>query len=440
MTVPALPKSGIARRWGRAIAVQAVLVAASALLGVWGASWVIQELLVKEALRTEAEHFWQRRAVTPDFPPPNTRNLMGYLNLPLPLGFLDLNNTDSQDFPDTPIDYSIAYVSEKNGERLVLVFDGEQVRELTFFFGLAPLAVVLILIYATAFVGYRFYRRSVSPVIDLARKVERLELTSPSTADFQTTDLPVDVDSEIVTLTEALKRLIERTDDFITRERAFTRDASHELRSPLTVIRIASDLLLNEERLEEAKRNTLLRIKRAAEDMEKLVEAFLLLARESNQGLPLEAIAVSDVLVAEVEKNRVMIGDKPVDLQMDVGWRIEVMAPRQVLAVLFSNLIRNAMSYTDEGYVRVRTTNTRVIIEDTGIGMEGLESGELFKPFVRGDHKRRGGHGVGLTIVQKLSERFGWPVKITSELDVGTRVEIDLAASIDVAMVERDAS
>ena len=174
--------------------------------------------------------------------------------------------------------------------------------------------------------------------------------------------------------------------------------------------------------------------------MEKLVEAFLLLARESNQGLPLEAIAVSDVLVAEVEKNRVMIGDKPVDLQMDVGWRIEVMAPRQVLAVLFSNLIRNAMSYTDEGYVRVRTTNTRVIIEDTGIGMEGLESGELFKPFVRGDHKRRGGHGVGLTIVQKLSERFGWPVKITSELDVGTRFEIDLAASIDVAMVERDTS
>ena len=71
-------------------------------------------MLVKEALRTEAEHFWQRRAVTPDFPPPNTRNLMGYLNLPLPLGFLDLNNTDSQDFPDTPIDYSIAYVSEKN--------------------------------------------------------------------------------------------------------------------------------------------------------------------------------------------------------------------------------------------------------------------------------------------------------------------------------------
>ena len=84
MTVPALPKSGIARRWGRAIAVQAALVAVSALLGVWGASWVIQELLVKEALRTEAEHFWQRRAVTPDLPQPNTRNQLGYLKLQLP--------------------------------------------------------------------------------------------------------------------------------------------------------------------------------------------------------------------------------------------------------------------------------------------------------------------------------------------------------------------
>ncbi|GIT26830.1 MAG: hypothetical protein CM1200mP41_28740 [Gammaproteobacteria bacterium] len=102
----------------------------------------------------------------------------------------------------------------------------------------------------------------------------------------------------------------------------FTRDASHELRSPLTVIRIASDLLLNEE---GSKNQTkyFASNKTCRRGMEKLVEAFLLLARESNRGLPLEAIAVSDVLVAEVEKNRVMIGDKPVDLQMEWGGELK---------------------------------------------------------------------------------------------------------------------
>lgn len=95
-----------------------------------------------------------------------------------------------------------------------------------------------------------------------------------------------------------------------------------------------------------------------------------------------------------------------------------------VLSVLLGNLLRNAFSYTDAGEVTVEVERGRVVIRATGVGIAPEKVGEMYRPFVRADESRRGGHGVGLTIVRRLSDRFGWPVEIASEPGVGTRVEI----------------
>jgi signal transduction histidine kinase len=65
-----------------------------------------------------------------------------------------------------------------------------------------------------------------------------------------------------------------------------------------------------------------------------------------------------------------------------------------------------------------------VVIRDTGVGMDPERLAEAGRPFASGEPTRRGGHGVGLSIVRRLSERFGWPVRIESEPGVGTRVEV----------------
>jgi signal transduction histidine kinase len=82
------------------------------------------------------------------------------------------------------------------------------------------------------------------------------------------------------------------------------------------------------------------------------------------------------------------------------------------------------MSYTDAGTVEVTVGPGRLVIEDTGPGMAPEEVASVFKPFYRAG-RRRGGHGVGLTIVKRLSDRFGWPVGIDSEPGVGTRVTVE---------------
>jgi signal transduction histidine kinase len=71
----------------------------------------------------------------------------------------------------------------------------------------------------------------------------------------------------------------------------------------------------------------------------------------------------------------------------------------------------------------------KVSIGDTGVGIAAEKIEEMFRPFVRGEGNRRGGHGVGLTIVRRLSDRFGWPVSVVSEPGVGTTVEITFPAA-----------
>ena len=422
-------KPGIAHRFGRAVAIQLTLVAVAAVLGTWGAGWVMKELLVKQALETEANYFWKSRQQNPDFNLPDTRNLTGFLSTENNSSLLpaDLQDLDSG-FHELPSqsDYSVALVSQKNNEKLVLLFDGEQVHELTLYFGLLPLGVVLVLVYCSIYLGYRFYRSSVSPVISLAKKVESLDLESVGNNEFKPETLDLSTDREIVTLTKALDRLTKRVREFISRERDFTRDVSHELRSPLTVISIACDMLLTEQELVRPAKNSVHRIKRAADDMKSLAEAFLLLARESDGSLTTEPVNVNELLAEEAERFRPLLEGKPVELNIKINCQLEVNAPSKVLSVIISNFLGNAVMYTDTGIIDLIIDSNRLIVQDSGIGMEVDDKGQAFKPYYRGSNSRRGGHGVGLSIVKKLSDRFSWQVDLTSEPGVGTTATLHM--------------
>ena len=91
---------------------------------------------------------------------------------------------------------------------------------------------------------------------------------------------------------------------------------------------------------------------------------------------------------------------------------------------MWGNLLRNACHYTDRGRIVVRLAADRIEVEDTGVGMTAEELQRAFEPFFRGGEHRDGGQGVGLTIVRRLADRFGWPVELQSEHGRGTRATI----------------
>jgi signal transduction histidine kinase len=413
--------SGVRARLGRAFLLQAAFIGAAAVVGVFLASLLLESVLIRQALREEVAHFWQQRERDPAFPLPATVNLTGYLGTaPPPIAGLPPGHHERViDGVET-----VVYVTDRAGQRLYLVFDRSGVGKLATVFGLLPLAMVLLVLYLSTWLAFRASRRAFSPVIALARAVRGLDPAAPDPTQLDPARLPRDADDEVRELAEALTRYAQRLNEFVARERDFTRDASHELRSPLTVIQLAAGMLETDTGLSEASRRSVARIARAARDMEELTSAFLLLARESQTGLPFESTSVNDVLADELDRARLLAAGRPIESRLSATHRLSVDAPEKVLPVLLGNLLRNAFSYTDAGEVTVDVGAGSVVIRDTGVGIAPEQLDAMYQPFVRGDTGRRGGHGVGLTIVRRLSDRFGWPVTIDSGPGVGTRVEI----------------
>jgi signal transduction histidine kinase len=423
-----IAQRGLRRKIWLAFAMQVVAIGLATVLGVYGASAVLKEVLIKHALEQESTWFWERHSDDPEHHIPDTFNMMGYLVLPgalrdgLPAPLRSL--APGYHVMPEAMGGALVYVSAMPRGTLYLVFKQTQVNKLAFWFGAVPLAFVLIVIYAIAWMTYRSSHRAISPIIWLANQVQKWDPKRPDVSALDAVNLPVDVQGETLVLASSLHEFANRIDTFVQRERNFTRDASHELRTPMTVIRMAGDVLLADDDLTPQATRNLRRIQSAVGEMESLVEAFLIMAREGDVGLPGEDFVVNEIIHDEIEKARALLAHKPVELRLDEQAAFALHAPPRVFAVLFGNLLRNACHYTEAGSVTVRVQPGRVTIEDTGIGMSAEELQRVFDAFYRGGEQRTDGHGIGLNIVQRLSERFGWPVKVESEPGKGTRATV----------------
>ena len=409
---------------------QACLIALVAVLGISSASVIIEQFLVREALNSEAAHFWEIYQLDPNVSAPNTANLKGYLSdahsqagIPqelkgFGLGYHKMHGQTS---------HSLLYTTEQNGKRLHLLFDGKSVLRLAIYFGVFPLTLVLVMIYVTAWWVYRESNALLSPIVWLADKFDRFDPAHPDSNLHDMSDIPGDMDWEIETLVTSFSSYSTRIRLFVERERAFTRDASHEFRTPLTVIKMASDLLLNEQDLNKYSHKYATRIKGAARDMEELIDAFLVLARETDKEFENEWVLVRDLVDREINLASIYLEGKDVEVQVVEEYSLELMSAKKVLSIVLGNLIRNAILYTNEGRVTITIRENSVLIADTGIGMDGEQLKRIFQPYYRAENEnktKRKGYGVGLTIVRRLSNRLNWRVNVESEVNVGTRVEV----------------
>ncbi|AVP96972.1 two-component sensor histidine kinase [Ahniella affigens] len=413
-----------------AFVMQVVAIGLATLFGVYAAMLVLRDVLIKQALVNEAAHYWTLFDKDPGASLPNTYNMHGYaradggteVNIPAKLrglapGYHSVNQIGGDD---------LIFVSDHRGHRLWLIFDQEQVNKLALWFGFFPLALVLGAVYVVSFFTYRMSRSAISPIVRLAETVRALDPRQPDLASISPDHLPGNADLEVRTLAESIHSFAARNQEFLARERAFTRDASHELRTPLTVIKIAADIIVSEETLSNYGQRSMAKIRRAVSDMESLIQAFLILAREGDMSLKNEQILVNDIVRDVYERARGMVSQKAVELILDEQAQLVMDAPPAVLSIILTNLLGNACQYTDHGSIRVTVDREGVQIADSGCGMSADVLQRVFDPFFRGGDGSKPGHGVGLTIVRRLSDRFHWPIKLSSEPGVGTTARLCL--------------
>jgi signal transduction histidine kinase len=417
------PKHGLRKKFWTAFVLQLAAICFAAVVGVYGASVVIKDILIKQALQDEARHFWTLKDLNPNTQVPDTFNMKGFL--------LDMQHAPA--LPDKYRNLGVGYhslekqqggeliwVERRGNEKLVLIFKQEQVDALAFWFGVMPLALLLLVVYAMVFFSYRTSKRLVSPVIWLSNQVRAWDPKKPDVSALASDKLPADMDNEAQVLAEAMHDFGQRIGQFVERERNFTSNASHELRTPLTVIRVASDMVAAEPCLSPMASRSIQRIQKAGKEMESLVEGFLLLAREDDYGHNEHPYWVSEEVSEEIEKARMLLRDKAVALDLEIESDFQIEVPHYVLATVVGNLIRNACHYTDAGRIDVNIQRGRLRVTDTGIGMSEEQLQRVFDLFYRGESSNAGGKGIGMALVKRFCDRFNWRIDLQSRAGFGT--------------------
>lgn len=278
--------------------------------------------------------------------------------------------------------------------------------------------VIVSALVATGLVGYWLSRRVMQPVTQL---VGQLTVMTPDKAQARLAEqFP---EHEIGLIARAFDRYQARIEQFVQRERAFTDDASHELRTPIAIILSALPLLNEEERLSDQGRQRLARIERAAWQMRILVEALLVMAREEADSAT-DVCVLDDVLRDVAEVHRQSVQDKGLALRVCIERPVTVQAPPGLVAVVVGNLLGNAVQHTAQGHIELRLEADRLIVEDTGVGMDAEERARIFERRYRG--VRSQGLGIGLYLVQRICERLGWRIEVESTANTGTRFILHL--------------
>jgi signal transduction histidine kinase len=256
--------------------------------------------------------------------------------------------------------------------------------------------------------GLWLSRKVLKPVSELARRLRDFRKNGkaePLAGDF--------ADDEVGELALALDEYSQRLTAMVERDREFNSDVSHELRTPLAVIASTTELLQGSPDLTDKLRERLKRIERSSRQATELIEALLLLSRAERRGPTRgETTEVAKVASDVIESQRPQMRDKPLEVELVVKQSVSVNAPASVLSVALTNLIGNAIKYTLEGRVTVEVSSDRIEVIDTGPGIKPEDAERLFQRGVRGEGAGGSGAGLGLAIVRRLCDLYGWDVSM----------------------------
>ena len=315
-----------------------------------------------------------------------------------------LHNITGKNEDGTPFSYKLA-VRKTPEAWFFLAYDMTQASRGEAQFNRAIYISVVFFSLLSLLVGWWAASRVMSPVSELAKRLRAYRGSSnpkPLAPHFP--------EDEVGELAKALDDYSTRMTEVVQRDREFNADVSHELRTPLAVIRGATELLLSRPDLDEKIRQRLLRIQRAEMQCTDLIGSLLLLSRnERGQGNTLVARVAEQLLDA----HRAQLGNKPLVLRMEGESGLTVDAPESAVSVALGNLIGNAVKYTLEGEVVVKLMADSVEVIDSGPGLSAEDAARLFERGYRGTHAGHSqGGGIGLSIVSRLCELYGWQVGV----------------------------
>jgi two-component system OmpR family sensor kinase len=308
------------------------------------------------------------------------------------------------------------FVRDLSGGERVIVSQRTDLRdEIALNSALRTLVPVILLLPLLAWLTARIVAAGLAPIRRLAQSLDT------QSAD-RLAPLPViDIPDEMSSFVGAINRLLERVNRLTGEQRRFVADAAHELRTPLTALSVQAQNIENAESLEAA-RARLAPLRTGLERVQRLTEQLLSLAKTQADTNEPTAIHVSNVIRALIAEFLPWAQLKGIDLGMEEVGTQTISGSPDVLRLVMSNAIDNALRYTPRGgvvTVRVAGDGQDTIIEviDTGPGIPAADRMRAFDAFHRLEGSTGTGSGLGLAIARDAALRLGGTVSLHERVD-----------------------
>lgn len=291
-----------------------------------------------------------------------------------------------------------------------------------------PLVLLVLFFIARLIAG-----RSIAPVRSIIQTANRI--SSKNLNDR--IELPRNKD-ELYTLVLTINDLLDRIENMIEREKQFTSDASHQLRTPLAVLKGTLEVLIRKPREPEAYIEKIRSSIQEIDRMNHLVDQLLLLARFESQkkGMEYRRFDLVETIDTVLQRLDSSIRAKKMSIHFDVTQNHPVTSDFYMLDIILENILTNAIKYSPAGSlldIRLKQEASRTVcrIEDRGVGMRAKELSRIFDRFYRSDalqHPGIKGSGLGLSIVKRMCDLLNIDIQVESTPNEGTSVQLVFSA------------
>lgn len=370
-----------------------------------------EAILVEEVLRGQAEDYSLRLIANPGLPLPQTHRLSGYRrdasgrgDIPaayadLPPGFHESERED--------VDGIHVGVFDTDVGRLVFVMDLRDIEQLEqalawFLAGMVVLGTAL-----AGWLGWLFSAGTVAPVARLAEAVDALPTQPQPTALAESVS-----HDELGRLAGAIDRYQARLVEADANERIFFADASHELRTPMAVVRGTAEVLLDGPQTDAGTRLRLRRLDRGMQEMTDLLDVLLGLARR-REPVP-EVLDARELLQEAVTASALADDAQAAPVAIEAAGRLRL--PRHESLLLLRSLIRRVQPPEEQG---------RLMLHLQGADLSLAFVGERANPSPNATTSQRSDRGYALTLTARLAERLGWHWRQTGERALSVRLPQD---------------
>ena len=279
----------------------------------------------------------------------------------------------------------------------------EETQETIFFISITTVFLFVLIVGGLLFLNRRLSKSVWKPFRETLDQLKTFSLNNQTKIEFSKTDV-----SEFDELNQSLTKLIEHNVSVYKTQKEFTENASHELQTPLAILKNKLDILLQNQDLTEKQYQIAEEMNRALSRSSRINKNLLLLAKIENNQFENSEIHLDELLNQSMEILQEHFEQKNISVKTEISDNVKVNGNIGLTEVLINNLILNAIRHTSiNGSILIRLSQSEFEVSNSGT--DKLNGDLLFKRFSRFS-KDNNGSGLGLAIVQEICKSQNWTI------------------------------